>query len=308
MESIQKGLPKEPSSDTKLAQIMFKYMKYLENVKSASLHTLRAYRFELALFESEHQKIYGKIFPETPKERENNLLSSLRAVQAVSSKLSPRSKQRRMACYKSFFRYLHENRLIERPLGLQVISPSLPKSLPRFLSVDECLSVLKRLSSPDGDEKTLLLFLLLYGGGLRVSEACELRWSQVSLESKSLRILGKGKKERIASAPEVVFKLLRKMKSKSEFVWGEKALDTRKAYEWIRTAGTEAGLMRPIHPHLLRHSFATHLLTSGAGLRVIQSLLGHTSLAATEKYTHVSIDELARTLERVAILKPKHSG
>jgi len=307
MESIQKAQLKDSPKDTKLADLVCMYMKYIENIKTASLHTLRAYRHELALLEAEHEKLYGKIFPEITEEREDSLMSALRAVQAKSAELSPRSKQRRMACYKSFFRYLHENRLIERPLGLQVISPSLPKSLPRFLSVDECLSVLKHLSSTEGDQKTLLLFLLLYGGGLRVSEASELRWSQVSLESKSLRILGKGKKERLASAPELVFQLLRKMKSKTEFVWGDKALDTRTAYEWIRSAGAQAGLMRPIHPHLLRHSFATHLLTSGASLRVIQSLLGHTSLTATEKYTHVSIDELARTLERVSILKPKRS-
>jgi integrase/recombinase XerC/integrase/recombinase XerD len=79
-------------------------------------------------------------------------------------------------------------------------------------------------------------------------------------------------------------------------VFGTKALSTRVAYSWIRQLGLKAGLLRPLHPHLLRHSFATHLLVSGASLRTLQELLGHSSLQATEKYTHLNLDQLARTL------------
>ena len=150
-----------------------------------------------------------------------------------------------------------------------------------------------------------LLFLLLYGTGLRVSEACALKWAQIDLKSRTLRVRGKGSKERIVAFPKSLVPLfqkaqkIHKVESKaSSTIWGDKELSTRKAYDWIRNRGAKAGLMRPIHPHALRHSFATHLLVSGANLRTLQELLGHESLQATEKYTHLGIDQLARTLEK----------
>ncbi|HWU44604.1 MAG TPA: tyrosine-type recombinase/integrase, partial [Bdellovibrio sp.] len=84
-----------------------------------------------------------------------------------------------------------------------------------------------------------------------------------------------------------------------EFVFGEEALSQRRAYEMVRQSGVRAGLLKPLHPHALRHSFATHLLSSGANLRTLQELLGHESLQATEKYTHLGIDQLARTMEQL---------
>ena len=81
------------------------------------------------------------------------------------------------------------------------------------------------------------------------------------------------------------------------FVFGETALNSRKGYELIRKLGKQAGLMNPLHPHALRHSYATHLLANGANLRTLQSLLGHESLQATEKYTHLSVDHLARLID-----------
>ena len=102
--------------------------------------------------------------------------------------------------------------------------------------------------------------------------------------------------------PPVSFEVLNAWKKKSfnnEYVFGETALNPRTAYEMIRQSGARAGLLQPLHPHALRHSFATHLLSSGANLRTLQELLGHESLTATEKYTHLGIDQLARTMERV---------
>ena len=84
---------------------------------------------------------------------------------------------------------------------------------------------------------------------------------------------------------------------KAPYVFGEQALSTRVAYDIVRKAGVRAGLLKPLHPHALRHSYATHLLRSGANLRVLQALLGHATLQATSRYTHIGIDDLARTLE-----------
>ncbi len=159
--------------------------------------------------------------------------------------------------------------------------------------MDEALALIRAL--PEGFSRALVL--LLYGGGLRVSEAAQLRWKNLVAESQSIRVVGKGARERVVALPDSVWKALAALERKNEFVFGE-ALSNRKAYEWIRQAGQTAKLLKPLHPHALRHSYATHLLTSGADLRVLQELLGHKSLAATQKYTHLSLDHLARSMEK----------
>jgi site-specific recombinase XerD len=99
--------------------------------------------------------------------------------------------------------------------------------------------------------------------------------------------------------PQIVWDQLREVPARGPFVvGGDHAMDSRKGYEIVRRAGQRAGLLKPLHPHALRHSFATHLLTSGTDLRILQELLGHKSLAATQKYTHLSIDHVARSLEK----------
>ncbi|MNT36365.1 Tyrosine recombinase XerD [compost metagenome] len=107
----------------------------------------------------------------------------------------------------------------------------------------------------------------------------------------------------------MVFELLQIWKKQNDddgaFVFGNEALNPRTAYEIIRQSGLRAGLLQPLHPHALRHSFATHLLSSGANLRTLQELLGHESLQATEKYTHLGIDQLARTMENIHPLGSK---
>jgi integrase/recombinase XerC/integrase/recombinase XerD len=144
-----------------------------------------------------------------------------------------------------------------------------------------------------------LLFLLLYGAGLRVSEACNLKWESVNITRRELRIHGKGDKTRVISFPTMLQRALAQLREtqSSIYIWGAEPLNVRTAYNYIRLAGQWGGLSKPIHPHALRHSFATHLLNDGADLRIIQEMLGHASLNATEKYTHVSVAKLGETME-----------
>ncbi len=288
---------RSPTKNLHLPDLASKFMKYLENVESCSDLTLKAYWLDL-----------GQAFPElagpvkAPKNyQESELLAAARQAQLGWGKLSPASRNRKAATLKSFFGYLFREGVLERDLASQIHSPKVPKKLPHFISVDEVISILQSFDrDTDGITKQeKLLFLLLYGAGLRVSEACNLQWKNVDLQQRVLRILGKGGKERIVAIPQNLADYLKSEKSKShsEFIWGAEPLNSRTAYEWIRQRGVKAGLLRPIHPHALRHSFATHLLASGANLRTLQELLGHESLTATEKYTHLGVDQLARTLE-----------
>lgn len=151
-----------------------------------------------------------------------------------------------------------------------------------------------------------LLFFTIYGCGLRVSEACQIKMEDINLSKRQLRILGKGGKERMAVLPGALIPILEEQKKqKNKFLFGDKPLATRTAYDRIRKLGVAAGLLKPLHPHALRHSYATHLLSSGSDLRVLQQLMGHQSLAATELYTHLDVDQLARSMERYHPLSKK---
>lgn len=297
----QKVTKKGSPSQLSWEDCAFKYMYSMENIRSSSSHTLRAYQREIGVLRAELEMNFGKILPDRIVDNPLPILDSIRKIIMRDPELAPRTKQRRLAVYKSFFKYLFQEGHLKMDLSHQIQMPSTPKDLPDFLSVDECLALVKFLSTKDEQRKTLSLVLLLYGAGLRISEACNLKWSQINSHQQTLRVRGKGNKERITSGPKLLFENLDRMKAGCDFIWGEEALSTRVAYEWIRQAGRACGLLRPIHPHMLRHSFATHLLGSGASLRHIQSLLGHSSLMATEKYTHLTIDDLARSVEKIRL-------
>lgn len=297
--------------------LVSKYMEYMDNVRTSSIHTLAAYRRDLfqafslgslsALPPSDDQ-VAGNVL------RHKDQLASIwlslaRAAQTQWSHLSLATRNRKASTLKSFFKWAFLAGHLNQDLSLQIQAPQVPQSLPHYLSVDEALLVLKSFSSPrlatqtraelDRIQQVELLFVLLYGSGLRISEACELAWTKVRLDQRSLLILGKGQQERLVVLPLLAAEKLEawQKKSTTDFVFGDQPLHRRKAYEWIRKLGQSVGLQSPLHPHALRHSFATHLLTGGVNLRILQTLLGHESLLATQKYTHLSIDTLARTLE-----------
>lgn len=263
------------------------FLKFQKNIKSASPHTLRAYKSDLEqAFKDEREKKWNEI----------NFYQIIRFAQVKWGNLSLASRNRKHATLMSFFDFSSEQGWIQINLSHHICSPKVPKKIPHFISVDEVMSILQSfITNPSDDEK--LLFLLLYGSGLRISEACSIRWSDIQLTQRVVRIKGKGEKERIAVLLPSAVDLLLLREKKSDGLWGYQILSTRRAYSWIRRRGVLAGLLKPLNPHALRHSFATHLLSSGANLRTLQELLGHESLAATEKYTHLDINHLARTLE-----------
>ena len=279
-----------------------KYLKYIDNIKSFSKNTIEAYARDLdqALGPSPHLLLTSE-----------NLFSAFVVAQNNWAHLSSASKNRKVATLKSFLRWCFEEQLIENDLSRRLRLAQVPRKVPRFLSVDEALSVLNSFSrEKNGTDpnslqppKDLLLFLLLYGAGLRVSEACALEWSHVDISQRTLRLRGKGGKERMSSGPPLLFKVLNRLKifnerSQEPFVFGATPLNRREAYQLMIHRGRQANLHKPMNPHSLRHSFATHLLTSGAQLRVLQDLLGHESITATERYTHLSIDHLGQALDQ----------
>lgn len=300
-----------PKERPNLATLTLKYLKYLSLQRTASEHTSKSYASDLGQFLAPIgvQKIlYTPLTPVSSFQviakknqaiqntwNEKTLLELMQKSQAVWASLSAASRNRKWACVRGFLRYLKEKEFIKDNLELRIHSAKLPQKIAHFISVDEAIALVKAMK--DGPEKALVL--LLYGGGLRVSEACSLEWRDLLSESRAIRVKGKGGRERLVALPDSCWKLIGKLERRGKYVLnGDSPLSSRKAYDWVKEAGARAGLLRPLHPHALRHSFATHLLTSGADLRVLQELLGHQSLSATQKYTHLTIDHLANAMEK----------
>ena len=290
------------------------FLKYLENIESCSPLTLKAYKLDL-------DQAFSKMPKNKSKSNKNRKLINLEDYRTQTfntaeelwlicrdslnqwGKLSLASRNRKIATVKSFFNWLYREKIIDKNYADQLVCPKVPKKIPHFISVDEVLSVLHFFKSQEMNQELRqqrALFALLYGGGLRISEACNLKWKNVQLEERRILVLGKGNKERLIILPKVCIEVLHEHKKNSHegvYVFGAEPLNSRKGYEYIRSLGKKVGLMNPLHPHSLRHSFATHMLASGTNLRTLQSMLGHDSLQATEKYTHLNIDTLARIVE-----------
>ncbi len=267
------------------------YLKHMDLIKSCSAHTLKSYSLDLG------QSFLACKNYKASEMTGDQWLRLARNAQLKWGGLSPSTRNRKTATLKSFFNYLYEEQIIQQPLAHQLACPKIPKKIPNHISIDDVLFVIKSFEPEQKDE--LLLFCLLYGCGLRISEACHIRTADIQLNKRIIKVMGKGQKQRFVIVPEKVLSLVNeKMKKNETYIWGENPLSQRLGYEWIRQQGIKAGLIQNLHPHALRHSYATHLLTSGANLRILQELLGHQSLTATEKYTHLSVDHLARVLQR----------
>ncbi len=315
------------------------FLKDLKSMESASEHTLRAYArdinqfladkngYRLKLNQQKQPEIFlmrGQIFSPLAT-LSPQPITSMYFLKKVSealqlwSPLSASSRNRKLSTLKSFSKWLARKEYIEADVSHRIPTPKVPQKLPHFLSVDEIQSLISSLkvkisSGIVESTRDLTLVYLLYGMGLRVSEACGLKWNDIQWGQSSLLVTnGKGGKQRWVAIPGRVFDFLKTQhQNKNEndvyILTATKPMDPRTAFEKVRSAGIRAGLSKPLNPHALRHSFATHLLSSGSDLRVLQELLGHQSLAATQKYTHLSLSGLSRVMEASHPLGEKDNG
>ena len=221
---------------------------------------------------------------------------------------------RKVSTLRSFGRFLFRRGLTTKNITAQLKSPKSQRGLPRFLTVDEAFRVVTAPEEDEGRNETLCardraMVELLYGAGVRVSELRGLEVNDVDMEARRLRVMGKGQKERRApfgqAAHDALVDWLAKrgewLVAPTHALWlGLRGtpLTVRQIQNVVRRYGA-LGAGRPdLHPHALRHSYATHLLDAGADLRSIQELLGHASLATTQRYTHVSVDRLMAVYDK----------
>lgn len=277
--------------------------------RAASPETLRAYRGDLYalmqwLMESQNiQRVQEVTRLHLRRYLADRLIGTARS-----------SMARRLSCIRSFFRFCVQEGLLENSPAASLRTPRQEQKLARHLDVDDAFLLTEDASQrPDAiGARDRAMWELLYGSGLRVSELHALDLPQLNLESGWVRVRGKGAKERdVPLTPPSVQKIQHYLSLRFELRDKEGAQDDKAVFlnarggrisarsvrRRLEQAQHEAGIENTVSPHGLRHSFATHLLNNGADLRAIQSMLGHESLGTTQRYTHVSIDQLTKAYD-----------
>lgn len=286
---------------------MDEFLTYLELERNLSSHTLEAYARDLKDFQTFLQK-EGGITPE--EAGTEDILLFLEELKRRG--LSSRTLARKLSALKSFYRFLElEERIEHNPL-LLIEGPRLPRNLPKVLSVEEVERLLSApdLSTPQGLRDRAMLETL-YATGMRVSELVRLTFAQLNLSAGFVRIFGKGKRERLVPLGDLAREYLeRYLREARPLLCGGKEtpyvflnrkgdpLTRQRFWQIIRDYARRAGITREISPHVLRHSFATHLLQGGADLRSVQMMLGHASLSTTQIYTHLHLRNLRAVHEK----------
>ena len=276
------------------------FMDNLAVERGLSANTIAAYSSDLRSFQDYLRQSGVRLW------REVSHGSVSGYIQQLGPSFSPRSRARRLAALRTFFRFLQKAGLIEGNPASLVQFPKLGPQLPKALTSAQIESL---LSQPDSSkplgQRDRAMFELLYGCGLRVSELAELQLRQVVLEPGYLIVRGKGEKERLVPMGELAseclrtylgdgrIKLLKKGAVAEVFVNGRgRSISRQGIWKIIKARARKAAIAEEITPHMLRHSFATHLLENGADLRSLQVMLGHADISTTQIYTHVARERL----------------
>jgi len=291
-------------------RLIQRYLEHLQGERDLSPHTLRAYEGDLLRFLSFlSQDFLGKEAEAVRPEEVDPLAVRSFLAALTRQGLGKRSQGRALSAVRSLFRFAcREGTLAANP-AQAVRTPKYPKKLPRHLRPGEVENLIEAPSAGEGPLalRDRAILELLYATGLRVGELVSLDWSMVDLSARVLRVMGKGRKERMVPFGRPAAEALRSWLKVWETVRAPKALEEDEPVflgakgarlldrvvrvmidKWVADAALPPG----VHPHTLRHTFATHLLENGADLRAIQELLGHASLSTTQKYTHLEVERL----------------
>jgi integrase/recombinase XerC len=278
------------------------FIEYLKFEKRYSVHTIISYQTDLSSFFEYSVKQYGDLhLAEITHSFIRSWLANLK-----EKKLTSKSINRKISTLRSFFKYHMKRGAITVMPTVNIIAPKISRRLPVFIKEADTKQLLETLNASTEDWKTLnarMLISLFYATGMRLSELINLKEKQLDPARSQLRVLGKGNKERIIPVSKELFREIRSyqdFKRKTFEAKEEVLLVTEKGkrmypkYAWLlvnKYLG-QASTLDKKSPHVLRHTFATHLMNNGADLNAVKELLGHASLAATQVYTHNTIEKL----------------
>ncbi|RJO75429.1 MAG: tyrosine recombinase XerC [Myxococcales bacterium] len=285
------------------------FLRHLAVERGASENTLAAYRNDLAQFAA-HCADHG--LRDWAKVGDGDIREFLAALYDY---LAPASLERKLSALRTFFQFLAKRGLCDGNPAQAIDMPKKPHRAPEIFTVDEIFGLLDRAFADDPlGARNRAIWELFYAAGLRVSELVGLSPDDLSFDRREVRVFGKGRKERVVPVLDRALAALRGWLPEREKLlaahrqWACREalflnyrggrLTRRGVQQMIDRTMLAAGEGRKIHPHVLRHTFATHLLDGGADLRSIQELLGHRALSTTQKYAQVSLDHLMAVYDR----------
>ena len=292
--------------------ILDDYLIILEAEKGYSAHTLRAYFTDIKSFILFYLKTcncrdenWQQAFEKTVQQVDKMIVRRYLAAQTALKK-SKKTLSRRLSALKSFFNYLVRSGMISFNPADAIPFPKLEKTLPKAMGVDDIFRLLDTMKRNTWmDRRNLAIFETLYSTGMRISELHMLNIQDINFNAGLIRVLGKGNKTRIIpvgkGALDAIQTYRADIKKNYSAVFLNKnfgRLGKRSIRRILDKVVLDCGLDLKISPHTLRHTFATHMLDSGADLRGIQEILGHASLSTTQVYTHVSMDRLMAVYDK----------
>ena len=294
--------------DKELQKTIATWIEWLRTQKNYSRYTIQSYLSDLEIFLSELQtdKVTLEFLREMDVKVFRNIFGS-----RLKKGISKQTVAREEAAIRNFFKWLDSNEIIKNSSIFQISTPKLPKVLPRALDINSILDVLeeasKNVSEPWIGSRDTAIFTLLYGCGLRISEALSLNVEDVS-NNDFLKVHGKGNKDRYVPILDIVKEKIARYKQSCPYnlkpddalflgAKGER-LKPRIIQRKLQKIREILNLPDNITPHALRHSFATHLLAQGSDLRSVQELLGHVSLSSTQRYTDVNLETIQKEYKK----------
>ena len=283
------------------AVLIFDYLDFLKNIKGLSDNTAKAYQRDLNKFSKFLESIAIDSLESISEEKCSAWIADL-----FQNDVSARSIQRHISSAKGFFSYMKKIGLVQSSPFELINSPKSPNHLPNILSPEEVSQLLNFKPKNSQDKRDFAIIELIYSSGLRVSEAVNSNLSDFEDNYNFLRVIGKGSKTRLVPVGRFAQNAIKEWISERKKILTKNdalfvnlrgsRISTRSVQERIKNIALKQGLP-PVNPHMLRHSFATHLLESSGDLRSIQELLGHSSLSTTQIYTRLDYQHLIKVYE-----------
>lgn len=291
-----------------------KYLRYLKIERNASPHTISSYHTDLLQFSDFCGDHFSRNADNLDLAVVERLTIRLWLGELSDLGLAKSSITRKVAAVRSFFKYCFRRGMIEQNPAHLLITPKTDRPLPKTATaedLDRVMEIAERYSAESPQDQAILE--LLYGTGIRLNELVSLDEKDINFKLNQIQVMGKGAKQRLVPLGEKAKQALQKHLKNKPQMYGERTdEDARKAvflaakgqriypmavYRLVKKVMQQASEATQKSPHVLRHSFATHLLDNGADIRIIKELLGHESLAATQIYTHTSVERLKNVYE-----------
>ncbi|MBF90270.1 MAG: integrase [Flavobacteriales bacterium] len=282
--------------------LLDEFLKYLQLEKRYSPHTVKAYQIDLIQFQDYVEETYESVLQKAKHPMVRSWLA-----QMLDYGISPRSVNRKIAAIKSFYKFLLKEEKVKEDPTIKVVPPKMSKKLPAFVEEGQMRQLLDELDFADGyaGVRDKLMIELFYSTGIRQAELIHLKIKDIDLSSNVIKVLGKRNKQRLIPLTielrqkiEAYLKLRFELPIKdSSYLLltnkGKKLYPTL-VYRQVNHYLSQVTSLDKKSPHVLRHTFATHMLNNGADLNAIKELLGHANLSATQVYTHNTIDKLKK--------------